>query len=142
MAEVLREFGTIFFFRSPVHLHLLPPILHLHVSVIRRPGDVERAADIVDVQRVIFVQFSGSSHLGFVVINGRTSAESPTGAGGGEPCLGPLLNQPTLKLGERGEYVEDQLARRAGGVDETVADGPEADTSIAEFFDQLDQVVH
>jgi hypothetical protein len=30
-------------------------ILHLHIAVIRRPGDVERFADVVDGQSVIVV---------------------------------------------------------------------------------------
>jgi len=30
-------------------------ILHLHVTVIRRPGDVQRFADVVDAQSVVIV---------------------------------------------------------------------------------------
>ena len=38
--------------------------------------------------------------------------------------------------------MKDQFARRARRVDEAIADGPKADTAIAQFFDELDQVVH
>ncbi len=77
-------------------------------------------ADVIDRERVVGMQLSCRPHLGFVKIDGRTAAESPTGTSGGKPCLGPLLNQPTLELRECGKDVEDQLARRAGCVDETV----------------------
>jgi hypothetical protein len=52
------------------------------------------------------------------------------------------LNQSSLKLSKSREDVKDQLARWTRGIDETIADGSEADTAIAQFLNQLDQVVH
>ena len=40
------------------------------------------------------------------------------------------------------EDVKDQLPRRARRIDETIANGPKANTAIAQFLDKLDQVVH
>jgi hypothetical protein len=64
------------------------------------------------------VQFSGGPHFGFVEMDGRTASKPTTRASGGETCFRSFLNQPTLKLCQRGEDVEDQLSRRAGCVDE------------------------
>src|SRR5271165_5697152 len=61
-------------------------------------------------------------------------------ARGRQPCLGPLLDQPPLELGEGGEDVEHQLARRGRGVDRPVAEGSEAHATIPELLDQVDQV--
>src|SRR5271166_1341105 len=63
-------------------------------------------------------------------------------ARGRQSCLGPLLDQPPLELGEGGEDVEHQLARRGRGVDRPVAEGSEAHATIPELLDQVDQVNH
>jgi hypothetical protein len=52
------------------------------------------------------------------------------------------LNQTTLELGERRKDMEDQLARWAGRVDEPIAHRAKANTSIVQFLNQFDQVMH
>lgn len=69
------------------------------VAVVGRPGYVKRGANVIDVQCVIIMQFSGRPHLSFLQINGRTASESSTGTSGGNTRLGPLLNQATFELG-------------------------------------------
>ena len=53
--------------------------LHLHVTVVRRLGNAECLADIINVQRVIFMQLSCSPHFGFFEVDRRTAAKSAPG---------------------------------------------------------------
>lgn len=52
--------------------------------------------------------------LVLLVEHRRSSAGAATGAGGGEPGAGPLLNDGPLELSERAEDVKDELAAGRG----------------------------
>ncbi len=54
--------------------------------------------------------------------------------------LRPFLDQAALELGQAGEYVKDKFAAGRGGVDSVIADRLETDPTLAEVFDQIDQV--
>src|SRR4051794_4898736 len=86
------------------------------------------------------MQSSCCSH--FIEIDRWAAAQSASCSGRCETSSGSLLNQSTLELRQRREDVEDQLARWAGRIDQTITDRPESDTTVAQFLDELDQVVH
>lgn len=67
---------------------------------------MERVADIVNVEHVIVVQFSGRSYLGFVEINRRAAAAASASAIGRESRLRSFLNLPSLELRQCREDVE------------------------------------
>jgi len=93
-------------------------------------------------QRVIVVQFSSRPHLGFVQINGRgRPPRRPRARAEARPALVRSWIR-RLRTGERREDMEDQLARWAGCINEAIAHRAKANAAIAQFLNQLDQMVH
>ena len=93
-------------------------------------------------RRVIRPQLLGREHPGLVDLDPRPASRTATSPGRFQPSAGPLLNEPPLELSQSREDVEDQLTRSARGVDHSVADRSEPDSTFTKLFDELHQVRH
>ena len=90
---------------------------------------------------LVVVEALGQGHL-LCVVEGsgpRVPTSSTSGPRCREPCLCPLADDVALELGEGGEDVEDQLPAAGGRVD-LLGEALEADPSLLELADRLDQV--
>src|SRR3954467_12119392 len=90
--------------------------LLLEVSIERRPGNPQGLADFPDGVALIFskapqlLDLLGSQHLG--------PTKQPTSSSSScQACVGPLPDEIPLKLCERSEDMEDELAATGRGVD-------------------------
>ena len=98
---------------------------------------MERVADVVDVERVIVMQLPGCPHLGFIKIN-RRSASKPSTRELRPTPLWCALELNDARTAQRREDMKDQFARWTSRIDESVTDGPKADTAITQILDEAD----
>ena len=84
------------------------------------------------------VQLPGNRELGRRH-HGGSAASATAGASGREPGGGAFTDQVAFEFGERGEYMEDELASGSGGVD-LLLQAAEPDPALSEAADGVDQV--
>lgn len=78
----------------------------------------------------------GLGHLNLRVVTcyGFSAAQATTSPRSGQSSFGSFLNQSSLKLGQRREYVEDKFSRGGRGVNDAIANRTESDASLFEFL--------
>ncbi len=94
------------------------------------------------MNRLVAVQLVRHDHPWMPAINGWSPANFPTGSRRSQPRLGSLLNQPSFKLSQSREDVEDQFARCGGSVNHPVRYGSKTDTTFLQVFDQVHKMSH
>lgn len=126
--------------RSLLFLLVDPGTTAREVLIEGRYRDGEAAGNLFDRDARIAEERQPGG-LVLLVEPRRSSAGAATGAGGGEPGAGPLLNDGPLELSERAEDVKDELAAGSVGVD-ALAQRPEVDLAAFGVHDGLDELLH
>ena len=96
--------------------------LHCQIPVKRGPRDAQSFADVEHRHGFVAVHFFGRLKPWVIDQHRLAPVLAPTGTRRRKTSIGPFLNQPPLKLGQRGKNVEDQFTRRRRGVDDPVAE--------------------
>ena len=107
----------------------------LVVGVARDTYDV---ADLLDAVVGVAPESQGCLALLLIHPFGATTLAASS-ACCHQPCLGPLPNQVSLKLGQRRKEVEDQPAARGGRV-ELLLEATKASPALVQRLDRLNQV--
>jgi len=76
----------------------LDGLLPRHVPIVRRPGNLQRLADVVDAERLVCVQILSQPELRLGRQQSWTTAFPATSTGSSQSRPRPLLDQPAFEL--------------------------------------------
>ena len=113
-------------------------VLLADMPVDRSPADAKCSTNLGKRVLARVVHLAGECE--FRWRHTRRSAASPSsGSRRSQACQSALANEVALKLGQRAEDVEDQLAARRRGVD-ILLQAAEADVATLELGNRVDQM--
>ena len=109
------------------------------IPVKRRARDPQRLAHLVNGNGFLVIELPGQLQLSLITQGRfRSSAFAAPGAGSGEACICPLLDDVPLKLSKSPKDMENEFPA-AGGID-LLGQALKADLAAMQLGDPLDEV--